>query len=58
MIMILIDAVVGRGRNGDDGQALRVAEAVMAHRAMDKPADAHVFLRPDHEQRCSDRFGQ
>ena len=49
MIMIFIDAMVEHRRNGDDRRALRVAEAVMAHRAKDQPADAHMFLRADYE---------
>jgi hypothetical protein len=58
VIMILLGAIFAYGWHGDDRRALRMAEAVMAHRAIDKPADAHMFVRPDYEQRCSDRFGQ
>ncbi len=58
MIMILIGAIFAYCWHGDDRGALRMAEAIMAHRAIDKPANAHMFLRPDYEQRCSDRFGQ
>jgi hypothetical protein len=58
VIMILIGAIFAYGWHGDDRRARRMAEAVMAHRAIDKPADAHMFVRPDYEQRCSDRFGQ
>ena len=57
MIIIFIGAMAACGRNGDH-RARRVAEAVMAHGAKHKPADAYMFLRADYEQRRSDRFGQ
>ena len=49
-------ALVARGWNCDH-RALRVAEAVVAHGTVDKPADAHMLLRADHEQRRCDGFG-
>ena len=45
--------LVGRGWNCDH-RALRVAEAVVAHGTVDKPADADMLLRADHEQRRCD----
>jgi hypothetical protein len=56
MIMIFFGAVVAFGWNRDHW-ALRVAQAVVAYRAGDEPADAHVLLRADYKQRGPDGFG-
>jgi hypothetical protein len=53
VIMIFIGAVVVCGWNRYH-RALRVAEAVLADGAGDKPADAHMLLRADDKQRRSD----
>jgi hypothetical protein len=54
--MIFFGAVVAYGWNRDH-RAVRMAEAVVAYRAGDQPADAHVLLRADYKQCGSDGFG-
>jgi hypothetical protein len=54
--MIFLGAVVAYGWNRDH-RAVRMAEAIVAYRARDEPADAHVLLRADYKQRGSDGFG-
>jgi hypothetical protein len=58
MIMISFGAVVAYGWNRDH-RAVPMAEAVvvMADRAGDQPADAHVLLRADYKQCGSGGFG-
>jgi len=56
ILIILLGAAVTCGWNRDH-RAPRVTQAVMAYRAGDEPADAHVLLCADYEQRGSNGFG-
>jgi hypothetical protein len=56
ILIIFLGAAVTCGWNRDY-RALRVAEAVVAYRAGHEPADAHVLLCADYEQRGSNGFG-
>ena len=47
MIMFFFDVVVAYGWNRHHW-TVRMAEAVVAYRAGDQPADAHVLLRADY----------
>ncbi len=55
ILIIFLGAAVTCDWNRDD-RALRMAEAVVAYRAGHEPADAHVLLRADYEQRGSNGF--
>jgi hypothetical protein len=56
MIVILIGVMIAYGWNRDH-RAPGMAEAVVAHRTVDKPADPHMLLRADDEQRRSGGLG-
>ena len=56
IMMIFLGAAVTYSGNRHH-RAVRMAQAVVAYRAGNEPADAHVLLRADYKQRGSDRFG-